>query len=227
MNPWDGYIPLRLAHRLFSWYLHVFTMFGVMCSSAGYISISRVGQTSKNKIWNVTRTCENHLQLRKAHQYVGILLEQFMLLPGLPKTTFAQCAMRDVQRTTNDESSFLKRTVEMGTYHWEGTGICKHPLDINGTVWNIHWFHMEYRGMYIHKLMIHKLLHMGGSNDLPSVQKYDDPEVDLVMFIPYLEIHTLTPSWHINLWAESLKSWGRYMGIWDFGWIFQTHMLHV
>ena len=53
---------------------------------------------------------------------------------------------------------------------------------------------MEYRGMYIHKLMIHKLLHMGGSNDLPSVQKSDDPEVDLVMFIPYLEIHTLTPS---------------------------------
>ena len=86
---------------------------------------------------------------------------------------------------------------------------------------------MEYRGMYIHKLMIHKLLHMGGSNDLPSVQKSDDPEVDLVMFIPYLEINTLTPSWHINLWAESLKSWGRYMGIWDFGWIFQTHMLHV
>ena len=56
----------------------------------------------------MTRTFENHLQLRKAHRYVGILLGQFMLPLGLPKSKLAHCAMRDVQRTTSDEWPCLK-----------------------------------------------------------------------------------------------------------------------
>ena len=72
----------------------------------------------------MTRTFEDHLHLRKAHQYVGILLGQFMLPPGLPKSKFAQCAMRDVQRRTNNEGPFLKEQLRWAIEKvTKGTGI--------------------------------------------------------------------------------------------------------
>jgi hypothetical protein len=47
-----------------------------------------------------------------------------MLPPGLPKSKFAQCAMRDVQRRTNDEGPFLKEQLRWAIEKvTKGTGI--------------------------------------------------------------------------------------------------------
>jgi len=82
-------------------------MFGVKSSLLRgmyhYVSISGVGQ--KNKYRKLKLRCgstfENRLQLRKAHQYVGILLGQFMLPPRLAKVKIR--AVRDARRAPNDK----------------------------------------------------------------------------------------------------------------------------
>ena len=47
-------------------------------------------------------------------------------------------AVRDARRTTSDVRwmSISQRTIEMDTYHWEGTRICKHPFDKH-EIWHL------------------------------------------------------------------------------------------
>ena len=71
---------------------------------------------------------ENHLQLRKVHQHVGILLGQFMLPPGLLKSGFAQCAMRDVQGATHDECPFHKEQLRWAHIIEKVRGFANIPL---------------------------------------------------------------------------------------------------
>ena len=161
MNPWDGYIPLRQAHRLFSWYLH--------CSASSALlkgmHPSR-GSAKKTKIrhtnWDVTRTFENHLQLRKAHQYshqyVGILLGQFILPPRLAKSKFSQCAMFDVQRTTNNEWPFLQEQLRWTHVIEKVRGFANIPLNyITLHCIALHYITLPYIHTYItfHYITLH------------------------------------------------------------------------
>ena len=78
----------------------------------------------------MTRTFENHLQLRKVHQHVGILLGQFMFPPGLLKSGFAQCAMRDVQRATHDQCPFHQEQVRWAHIIEKVRGSANIPLNL-------------------------------------------------------------------------------------------------
>ena len=72
----------------------------------GYVSISGIGQTNNNL--DGTRTFENHLQLRKPHHYVGILLGQFMLPPWdfqSQNSRSARCATCNERQTMNGHFS--------------------------------------------------------------------------------------------------------------------------
>ena len=110
-------------------------MFGVKCSSAGYVSISGVGRKNKNKKWKLR--CDSNfwksLAVEKGTSTCGNPAGTVHVSTRTSKVRIR--AVRDARRTTSDARwmSISQRTIEMGTYHWEGTGICKHPFEWNPT----------------------------------------------------------------------------------------------
>jgi hypothetical protein len=95
MNPWDGYIPLRLAHRLLPWY--------IQCSALS--ALLRGIYPSPGSAKQVK--CDSNL-------WKSLAVERGISKGGNPagtvhaSTRTSKDNIRAVQRTTNDEWPFLK-----------------------------------------------------------------------------------------------------------------------